>query len=580
MKKSLFFFAITLVLAISGNAQNTFPATGSVGIGTTSPNAKSLLEVRSTTKGVLFPRMTTAQRNLIGAPPVGLLIFQTDGASGFYYYTGSAWKAVTAAGANKTLSNLTSPTAVSQSLLPGTTGTLDLGSSSLKWRDGNFNGTVYANGASSGIGVEGSGSSYGLYGTGGTYGVYGSGSSYGIYGKTTSGYGVAGISSSSYGLYGSSTSSWGSVAYGVNGAYGSGTTGYGVEGVSSSSYGVYGSSSSSYGVYGSSSSSYGVAGISSSGYALYGSSGSGYGLYGSSGSSWGSVAYGTDGAYGNGITYGVYGYASGADAKGVYGEGGAGYGVWGVTDDNSLYYAGYFVGDVLSTTGVYATSDARVKQNIRDFTSAMDIINQLHPKQYEFRNDGNFKSMNFAKGTHYGLIAQDVEKVLPNIVKTSELQAPENVSPGSKESNMKPDVLIKDFKAVNYTELIPLLIKGMQELSKENADLKDQVAQLKQMISQNTSGAAASSPSGASLGQNFPNPFNKSTVISLSIPKESNAASIVVSQTGSGKILKSIPVSGASQVTLDAASLSAGAYTYTLYIDGKKIDSKQMVISK
>ena len=120
----------------------------------------------------------------------------------------------------------------------------------------------------------------------------------------------------------------------------------------------------------------------------------------------------------------------------------------------------------------------------------------------------------------------------------------------------------------------------MQQLNKENANLKNEVAQLKQMISQNTSSAAASSLSGASLGQNFPNPFNKNTVISFNIPKESNSASIVVSQTGTGKILKSIPVSGTSQLTLDGASLSSGAYTYTLYIDGRKIDSKQMVINK
>ena len=87
--------AAFIVLAYSiSQAQNTFPATGPVGIGTTSPSTSSLLEIRSTSRCFLAPRMTLSQRNLIGAPAVGLLIFQTDNTPGFYYYNGG-WKPVT-----------------------------------------------------------------------------------------------------------------------------------------------------------------------------------------------------------------------------------------------------------------------------------------------------------------------------------------------------------------------------------------------------------------------------------------------------------------------------------------------------
>jgi len=62
--KKIFLSITTLFALVTGsNAQNTFPSTGAVGIGTTSPNASSLLEVKSTTKGFLTPRMTLAQRN-------------------------------------------------------------------------------------------------------------------------------------------------------------------------------------------------------------------------------------------------------------------------------------------------------------------------------------------------------------------------------------------------------------------------------------------------------------------------------------------------------------------------------------
>jgi len=208
----------------------------------------------------------------------------------------------------------------------------------------------------------------------------------------------------------------------------------------------------------------------------------------------------------------------------------------------------------------------------------MDIINKLQPKQYEFRSDGAFKAINFPRGTHYGLIAQDVEKVLPNLVKTTHLKVPVILKEDSKDRpQLKTE--ISDFKALNYMELIPILIKGMQELSQQNTDLKNQVAQLKQAVGQNSSSSNASL-SSATLGQNFPNPFSQSTTISFSIPKETSTANIVVSQTGTGKVIKSISVSGSSQLSFDASSLSAGAYTYTLYIDGKKIDSKQMIINK
>lgn len=62
-----------------------------VGIGTNSPNASAQLDISSTSKGLLMPRMTGAQRSAISAPATGLLVFQTDGSAGMYYYTGSSW---------------------------------------------------------------------------------------------------------------------------------------------------------------------------------------------------------------------------------------------------------------------------------------------------------------------------------------------------------------------------------------------------------------------------------------------------------------------------------------------------------
>lgn len=58
------------------------------------PDNSAILDVKSTDKGALFPRMTEAQRDAIGTPATGLLIYQTDNTPGFYYYNGSMWVAL------------------------------------------------------------------------------------------------------------------------------------------------------------------------------------------------------------------------------------------------------------------------------------------------------------------------------------------------------------------------------------------------------------------------------------------------------------------------------------------------------
>lgn len=68
----------------------------------TSANTSAMLDVSSTTQGVLVPRMTLAQRNLISSPATGLLVYQTDGTAGFYFYSGSAWTSLSGGGGSPT----------------------------------------------------------------------------------------------------------------------------------------------------------------------------------------------------------------------------------------------------------------------------------------------------------------------------------------------------------------------------------------------------------------------------------------------------------------------------------------------
>lgn len=75
-----------LLTAFCLTAQNV-----SINADGSAPHASAMLDVNSTTQGMLIPRMTAAQRGIIASPATGLLVYQTDGSQGFYFYNGSQW---------------------------------------------------------------------------------------------------------------------------------------------------------------------------------------------------------------------------------------------------------------------------------------------------------------------------------------------------------------------------------------------------------------------------------------------------------------------------------------------------------
>jgi hypothetical protein len=80
-----------VILSILIFSSLSLTVTAQVGIGTTTPDNSAMLEVSSTVRGLLTPRMTLAQRDLIATPQTGLLIYQLDGLAGFYLFDGINW---------------------------------------------------------------------------------------------------------------------------------------------------------------------------------------------------------------------------------------------------------------------------------------------------------------------------------------------------------------------------------------------------------------------------------------------------------------------------------------------------------
>ena len=244
-------------------------------------------------------------------------------------------------------------------------------------------------------------------------------------------------------------------------------------------------------------------------------------------------------------------------------------------------YAGYFNGDLVSTSAIYVASDANLKQNIQDMTNPLDIINQLQPKSYTY-NQSN-PSIVLASNTHYGLLAQDVYNVLPQLTKDC-------VHPARFDTLGNEVYSEINYKAVNYTELIPFLIAGMKEQQAQIENLENLVEEL--TLPNMAAPQGEDNESGNSidvtlssktivLNQNVPNPFKEQTTIEYFIPDDGEQVKIIFTDN-KGSVLKEVEITekGRGQLNVYAADLSSGIYMYTIVADGITVDTKQMVKTK
>lgn len=325
----------------------------------------------------------------------------------------------------------------------------------------------------------------------------------------------------------------------------------------------------------------------------------------------GVAATGTYGVLASGLSVGVDGEAIGADTTlantgdltgvqgitslghisvGTYGEAtGAAinYGVFGYSPDttNSPDYAGAFVGDLFAYR-FYQASDARIKKNIQPIAGAMEKIMQLNATSYTF-NQSVYPGLKLPGGNQLGFLAQDVEKVYPELIKKAVV--PSRFTTDSRGRRKIAETA--DLKLVNYMGLIPVMVEGIKEQQAQIAEKDAQItaltaqlasieARLSAMESNSTAKLSSSSVESV-LEQNSPNPFNQTTQIRYSVPSNYNRAQLVITNTD-GRNVKTYTVSGKGQgsITVNASELSAGTYTYSLIVDSKTVDTKTLVLTK
>jgi hypothetical protein len=114
----------------------------------------------------------------------------------------------------------------------------------------------------------------------------------------------------------------------------------------------------------------------------------------------------------------------------------------------------YIYTDLYVNGAIYNTSDKNHKEEIEPISeSKIEKLLDLQPVEYKLKTDNKNKK-------HYGLIAQDVEEIYPDLINNSNL----------------------GFKTVNYIELIPLLLLKMKNMQKEIDELREQIGSIKKDV--------------------------------------------------------------------------------------------------
>lgn len=257
-------------------------------------------------------------------------------------------------------------------------------------------------------------------------------------------------------------------------------------------------------------------------------------------------------------------------------------------------------GSALASGGSWVNSDARFKQEIKPIGNALDLISQLEGSTYTFDRE-NFPERNFGEGLQYGFIAQNLQEVLPEMVKADD----------------------DGFLAVNYDAVVPLLVEGMkaQQVQLEtqtevietqakdleaakvaNEELNNQVSEqqvvleqqdlairqmqedlqeLKNSMQPAANGTSATSDETSQLFQNRPNPFRETTEINFYLPNTVGQATLVVYSLDGKEMMSFNNLSrGYSKVVVEGGQLEAGNYVYRLIADDEVIGSKTLVLSK
>ena len=258
----------------------------------------------------------------------------------------------------------------------------------------------------------------------------------------------------------------------------------------------------------------------------------------------------------------------------------------------------------LRVNGVNITSDARLKENVESLQNTLGIIDQLNGVSYNYKlseinkyrePDGSKFSQDLStqKNTNsdlstnaaltekeiqdklyqseierkeaeeasrkrIGFLAQDVEKVLPELVRTDE----------------------NGIKSIDYTGFIPLIVESLKEMQQTIQDQQNEIENLRNLLPEGTKSMLRSTSTnninvveGAKL-------YNRAgTSVSYILPSAFSNAYLQVFDIA-GRILKKITLTTPNDIVeINPSEIGLGTFIYVLYVDGQKADTLKKIIN-
>lgn len=213
----------------------------------------------------------------------------------------------------------------------------------------------------------------------------------------------------------------------------------------------------------------------------------------------------------------------------------------------------------IQVANVYNYSDARAKENIQNVQSGLNTISQLRPVTYDWKQDcirvdslhnltpvGPWDS----EKSQYGFLAQDMEKVIP-------------------------DIVISDnhgFKVINYIAIIPVLVKAVQELQ----EIVDKQATIIEQLKGSNSSTTQTLNESRIIKCSTDGGNDLLTISTELADNVSNAKIQISSATGDRE--KTINLSNnAPTISEDVSGLHKGIHVTTLYVNNMPVDSKNWI---
>jgi trimeric autotransporter adhesin len=278
-----------------------------------------------------------------------------------------------------------------------------------------------------------------------------------------------------------------------------------------------------------------------------------------------------------------------------------------VATGNDIQLGNSSIASIHAAVTTITSSDSRFKTNVTENVKGLSFIKKLRPVTYKLNTEAmddfvtanlpdsikttHKAGLNFAPSSaivHSGFLAQEVEQAAQEV--------------GYVSSIVYHPSHNNDMYGIAYAEIVVPLVKAVQEqqviIEKQDSINQALQNQINQILStccgagnrtnQNNTGGTdkgtgsvdvqLSDANNVVLNQNVPNPYAESTVITFTIPENAGFAQIIFNDT-KGQILKIVDIKtkGRGQLNVFASDLSSGVYSYSLYIDGKIMDTKKML---